>query len=129
MKSYLHPMKTFLLALAVTCLAASTASADSISEFYGNQPGADQPTQQVELKGTPGAAFNLWLVSIETDPGVPNQGVVDRTNNVTGVYGANGLAVVTIDDLENPSFTLVLAMGFTGTVGGYRCRHQRRWYG
>ncbi len=92
------------------------ASADLISEFYGNQPGTDPSTQDIELFGTANAAFNLWLVSIETDEST-FQGIVDRASNVMGSYDTNGLAVVNVPDLENPSFTLVLASGFTGVVG------------
>ena len=89
---------------------------DQISEILGNPPGIDLDTQEVELLGTPNAAFDLWLVSIESDPG-RGQGTVDRAENVTGTYDADGRAVVTIDDLENPSFTLVLCDNFTGTIG------------
>jgi hypothetical protein len=91
-----------------------------ISEFLGNPPGTDPATQEVELLGTANASFDLWLVSIESDPSTSattSQGVVDRGQNVTGTYDADGRAVVSIDDLENPSFTLVLASDFTGIVG------------
>ena len=105
---------TFLFLLAV--MPAIGYAQDQISEILGNPPGLDPDTQEVELLGTPGAAFDLWLVSIESDPGA-NQGTVDRAENVTGTYDANGRAVVTIADLENPSNTLVLCDNFTGTIG------------
>ncbi|MEM1214468.1 MAG: PKD domain-containing protein, partial [Bacteroidota bacterium] len=86
-----------------------------ISEFQPNPPGGDPTNQDVELSGgVPGAAFDLWLVSVESDG---PDGLVDRTTNVTGTFDANGFAVVSIPDLENPSFTLILAEGFSGTVG------------
>ena len=106
---------TFLI-LLVSMLFVGQAKADQISEFVGNPDGADPDVQEVELLGTPNAVFDLWILSIESDPG-PSQGTVDRGENVTGTYDANGLAVVSIDDLENPSFTLILAEDFTGTVG------------
>ena len=105
---------TFLFLLTVMpCIGHAQ---DQISELLGNPPGIDPATQEVELLGTPNAAFDLWLVSIESDPGT-NQGTVDRAENVTGTYGADGLAVVVIADLENPSNTLVLCDDFTGTIG------------
>ncbi|MEL6574057.1 MAG: choice-of-anchor I family protein, partial [Pseudomonadota bacterium] len=86
-----------------------------INEFQPNPDGGDPADAAIELKGTPGTDFDVWLFSVESDPG--NPGVVDRAENVTGTFDANGLAVVTVPDLENPSFTYVLATDFTGTVG------------
>jgi len=83
-----------------------------LSEFEPNPAGQDQATQSVELAGgAPSASFDLWIVSIENDG---FNGLVDRVSNVTGSFDANGFAVVTIDDLENPSNTLVLASSFSG---------------
>jgi len=105
---------TFLFLLTVMpCIGHAQ---DQISELLGNPPGVDPAMQEIELLGTPNATFDLWLVSIESDPGT-NQGTVDRAENVTGTYGADGLAVVVIADLENPSNTLVLCDNFTGTIG------------
>ena len=104
-----------LLAASVLTLALScTTSADVISEFFPNPPGGDPGTQSIELSGTANAAFDLWILSIDSDPGT---GTVDRATNVSGTYDANGLSVVTVDDLENPSFTVVLASDFTGNIG------------
>jgi len=108
-------MKNFFGALALCLCCASLAPADMISEFLGNPPGTDPGMQDVELLGTAGSDFDLWLVSIESDPGP--QGTVDRAENVTGTYDSDGRAVVSIADLENPSFTLVLLDDFTGVVG------------
>lgn len=107
---------TFLIVL-VSMLFVGQTKADMISEVLGNPPGADPSTQEVELLGTPNAAFDLWIISIESDLQAPGQGAVDRGENVTGTYDANGRAVVSIADLENPSFTLVLCDDFTGIVG------------
>ena len=85
-----------------------------INEIQPNPPGGDPATQSVELLGNPGDAFNLWLLSIENDG---FNGTVDRATNVTGTFDANGLATVTVPDLENPSFTLILTDTFTGTAG------------
>lgn len=105
------------------CLAAlaiampTVAQAALISEFEPNPAGGDPTDTTVELSsGTPLAAFDYWLLSIESDPG-GSLGFVDRAANVTGNYDANGLAVVTMPDLENPSLTLVLTDAFTGSVG------------
>ncbi len=87
-----------------------------INEFEPNPFGSDQATQLVELRGTPGAPFEGSLVSVEADtPGA----IIDRAAAITGVFDANGLLTVSIPDLENPSFTLVLLNGpapVTGTA-------------
>lgn len=108
--------KILALCIAVAISMQGSANGDLISEFFGNQPGNDPADQSIELSGTANLAFDLWVVSIESDPG-SSEGVVDRASNVTGTYDANGLAVVTVPDLENPSFTLVLASDFTGAIG------------
>lgn len=103
------------LVVAVLLAVASPVFADLISEFQPNAAGTDPDPATVELSdGTAGAAFNLWLISIENDG---FDGVIDRAANVTGTYDANGLAVVSVPDLENPSFTYVLTDSFTGSVG------------
>ena len=106
-----------------TCLVAagalalgSAASANLISEFEPNPTGADPAIASVELSGTPGAAFSGVLVSIESDPGGANPGDVNAFFQVSGTYDAAGLAVVEIDDLENPSFTFVFAETFSGDI-------------
>ncbi len=85
-----------------------------INEFQPNAAGADPDPMSFEIKGPAGAAFDLWIVSLENDG---YNGLVDRAARVTGTFAANGLAVVSIPDLENPSFTVVLTDNFTGTVG------------
>ncbi|MGF1502116.1 MAG: ExeM/NucH family extracellular endonuclease [Paracoccaceae bacterium] len=82
-----------------------------INEFQPNPDGNDPANQTVELKGAPNTAFDLWLISIEDDG---SDGLVDRAANVTGTFDANGIATVSVPDLENPSFTYILTDGFTG---------------
>jgi hypothetical protein len=103
---------SFLLTIAFTL---TTLSQVTINEFEPNPTGSDPAEDEVELKGTPNTSFDLWILSIESDSG--NPGVVDRVNNVTGTFDANGIAIATIEDLENPSFTLVLCDNFTGEIG------------
>ena len=113
----------FLLALflalpgtaVVAAPEAPTNSTPLISEFEPNPAGTDPSDVSFELSGAPNAAFDLWILSVESDEGDP--GVVDRATNVSGTFGTTGLAVVTIPDLENPSFTVIVADTFTGTVG------------
>ena len=105
----------FAAGLAATVFAGG-ASAHLLNEFEPNPAGTDPSDTTFELLGTPGATFDLWITSIENDPG-SSLGVVDRAANVAGTYDANGLAVVTTPDLENPSFTVVLSSDFTGSLG------------
>ena len=86
-----------------------------IGEFQPNPTGSDPSTVSVELiGGVPGESFDLWLLSIESDGA---DGRVDRASNVTGSYDAEGRAVVSIDDLENPSHSVVLTTSFSGAEG------------
>ncbi|PYE85979.1 ExeM/NucH family extracellular endonuclease [Pseudoroseicyclus aestuarii] len=88
-----------------------------ISEFQPNPSGSDPATQQVELTGTPGATFSGVLVAIEGDAGGANPGSINVIETVEGIFDANGILTVTIADLENPSFTLVLADSFAADAG------------
>ena len=83
--------------------------------FEPNANGTDPDPASFELKGTPGASFSGWILSVESDPG--SQGTIDRASSVTGTFDNNGLLVVTAPDLENPSFTLILVDDFTGVIG------------
>lgn len=83
-----------------------------INEFEPNPAGVDPADTSIEIGGgTPLAAFDLWILSLENDG---YNGLVDRFSNVTGTYDENGIALVTVPDLENPSFTLILTTSFTG---------------
>jgi hypothetical protein len=105
-------MQKYLLASAALAATASLASGQVlINEFQPNPAGGDPATQDIELLGTPGAAFDLFLLSVENDG---FNGAVDRSSNVTGTFDSNGLAVVNVPDLENPSNTLILTDSFTG---------------
>jgi hypothetical protein len=85
-----------------------------INEFEPNPAGTDPAESTIEIGGgTPLAAFDLWILSLENDG---YNGLVDRFSNVTGTYDENGLAVVTVPDLENPSFTLILTTSFSGST-------------
>lgn len=105
-----------LIALCAGMLPVAAANAAMLNEFEPNPAGGDPPESTFELIGTPSAAFDYWILSIESDPG-GSLGVVDRAANVTGSYDANGLALVTTPDLENPSFTVILTDDFTGSIG------------
>ncbi|MEM7627459.1 MAG: PEP-CTERM sorting domain-containing protein [Planctomycetota bacterium] len=105
--------------LAASGLAASVcaggASANLINEFEPNPAGGDPAMVSLELLGTPGASFTGAITSIDTDGGTAF-GVVNSTEPVSGTYDANGLLTVSISDLENPSFILVLSS--VGVAGG-----------
>jgi len=92
-----------------------------ISEFQPNPPSVDPDMMDIELSGgSPGEDFNGCIWSIEADPvTIPaiRTGTVDRRTIVTGTFDANGLLVVTIPDLENPSFTIVLSDPSCPAVG------------
>ncbi len=85
-----------------------------INEFQPNAAGTDPNPMSFEIKGPANTAFDLWIISLENDG---YNGLVDSAAHVTGTFDANGLAVVSIPDLENPSFTIVLTDSFTGAAG------------
>ncbi len=96
-------------------LISASSFAQVINEFEPNPVGTDAANVSFEIKGTPSAAFSGWVLSLESDPG--NIGVVDRAASVSGTFDANGILVVSIPDLENPSFTVILTDTFTGAIG------------
>jgi hypothetical protein len=100
--------------LIASLLLAATAQAQLFSEFEPNPAGGDPADASIELSGTPSQSFDLWILSLEND-GLA--GTVDRATNVTGMFDALGLAVVTVPDFENPSFTAVLTDSFSGMLG------------
>ncbi len=111
-------MKTtrMILAIAAVAMFASTASAIVlINEFLPNPPSFDPTNQDIELLGTPFDSFSGWFLSIESD-NIAGMGLVDRATAISGSFDANGLLVVSIPDLENPSFTVVLLDTFTGNT-------------
>ncbi|WP_424989952.1 endonuclease/exonuclease/phosphatase family protein [Fluviibacterium sp. S390] len=78
-----------------------------INEIEPNPFGSDPANVMVEILGTPGSSFSGFLYSIEADFGLPQS--VDRKAAISGTFDVNGLLSVSIPDLENPSFTLVLS--------------------
>ncbi len=101
--------------LALICFVGLTSFAQQINEFEPNPVGTDPANVSFELLGTPSASFSGWILSLECDP--TSIGTVDRAAAVSGTFDANGLLVVMVPDLENPSYTVVLTDDFTGTEG------------
>jgi hypothetical protein len=108
-------MKKIYFLLLTLLISSVSFGQVLLNEFEPNPAGTDPANSTFELKGTPNASFNLWILSIEND--LAAIGTVDKATNVTGTFGANGLAVVTTTDLENPSFTIILTTAFTGAEG------------
>lgn len=105
-------MRRFISAIALL-LATNAISAAQINEFRPNPPGSDPAQDSLELLGTPNSLFSGVLLSVESDGG-SSQGLVDYIKPISGTFDSNGLLVTTIDDLENPSFTLLLVDSFSG---------------
>ena len=74
-----------------TCLVASSLSAQLLNELEPNADGADPDPASIELSGTAGSAFDLWILSIEGDS-TSSLGLVDRAANVMGTFDGSGLA-------------------------------------
>lgn len=104
--------------ITVAGLAAVAAAGVSplINEVSPNQPGSDPSTQQLEIRGAAGTMFSGFFYSVESDDQSAN-GTIDRFETVSGTFDANGLLVVTIADLENPSATYILASGGSAMLG------------
>ena len=94
-----------LYILLFTILISTLSFGQRINEFEPNAAGTEPANISLELKGTPGASFTGYFLSIESDG---NNGLVDRSSDVSGTFDSNGLLNVSIPDLENPSFTVVL---------------------
>ncbi|MEM9823962.1 MAG: T9SS type A sorting domain-containing protein [Bacteroidota bacterium] len=109
-------MKRKLLPLILLCFfgLSTLSTGQVINEFEPNPDGIDSPTQQIEILGTPGAAFSGFFITIESDG---NNGTVDRLTEISGTFDGDGILVATVSDLENPSFTAVLATGTTASTG------------
>lgn len=107
---------TTLLAAGLALGTTAATQANLINELQSNPPGSDPSQQTIEFLGTPNAAFSGVLLSIESD-NTGSRGEVQQIENLSGSYDANGLLTFDIDDLENPSFTLVLLDSFTGSSG------------
>ncbi|WP_413432429.1 PEP-CTERM sorting domain-containing protein [Crateriforma spongiae] len=107
-------MRCLAMGLLATIVAMSSSQAALISEFEPNPPGSDPANVNFELSGDANSSFSYWILSIEDDG---DSGLVDRAASVSGTFDSNGLAVVSVGDLENPSFTVMLVDTFTGMVG------------
>jgi hypothetical protein len=98
-------------------LLSGSVAAQLINEFQPNPPDADPPNVDLEIRGTPSTSFSGYLFSVESD-NIGDLGLIDRKAIVSGTFDASGLLLVTVPDVENPSFTLVLtADDATATVG------------
>ena len=106
-------MKKFYF-LLFTFLITVPSFGQILNEFQPNPAGTDPANVSFELKGTPSASFSGWIISVENDGA---NGLVDRAAAVSGTFDANGLLVVMVPDLENPSFTVILTDNFTGMAG------------
>jgi hypothetical protein len=104
-----------------TTHAANPCINAKINEFEPNPSGTDPSNMNVEIfctdsdKGN-GTSFSGWLVNIESDAG-GSEGIVDRATQISGTFDSSGILLVSIPDLENPSFTFLLMEDFTGSVG------------
>lgn len=105
-----------IIAIAGLAAAATAGIAPSINELSPNQPGSDPSTQLLEIRGLANSSFSGFFYSVESDDQSAN-GTIDRFETVSGTFDANGLLVVTISDLENPSATYVLASGGSAMLG------------
>ena len=89
-----------------------------INEFQPNPSGNDPSTQLIELKGPAGQAFTGWIVILDSDSGNASGGVND-VEQISGTFDANGLLTVSISDVENPSFTVILTDNYQDGVDDF----------
>lgn len=99
-----------------------------INEFSPNQPGVDSAQQIIEFKRlAPYVSQPISLVAIETDSN-SNLGVVDQVVNFDELTWQNELAELTLSDLENPSFMLLLLLGNPFAVGDDLDADNNGWF-
>lgn len=103
-----------LALVAILAFGVQASAAPLLNEFEPNPAGGDPAETTFELTGDSGTDFDLWILSIENDG---YNGTVDRAAEVSGTFDSNGLAVVTVPDLENPTFTVILTDNFEGSIG------------
>lgn len=104
----------WMLAACLSLFVVGNVNADLISEFQPNPEGTDPAQTQVELWGTANASFTLTFLTVEAEGAAA--GVIDSFFTASGTYDANGLAVFTMNDFENPAFTAFLVSGFSGSL-------------
>ena len=109
-------MKSIYLAISCALIASLSYSQVFINEFETNNFDdlPDNSHQYVELKGSPNTSFSGYLLSVESD-NTSTRGEIQDVNQVSGTFDSNGLLLVTVDDLENLSYTLLLTETFTGS--------------
>ena len=108
--------KTTLLALAAGLGLAGPAHAQLFNEFRSNPPGTDSAPEFVELTGTPGSSFTGEFLALENDSG-GGFGEIQDLTSISDSFDSNGLLTFDSGDIENPSYTLALVGGFTGSDG------------
>lgn len=104
--------------LAASLLLCGVTHAAVINEFEPNPVGTDPATVNFEILGDPGGTYSdLYVVGIESD--LTSIGTLDRVSGpYSGSFDSNGLAVLSIPDFENPSFTAVLLQSAVAPVAG-----------
>lgn len=108
--------RSFAALLSSISLLTGADAVVVISEFAPNPTGTDPGTQMIELSGNPNEAYSGFISTIETDDGAA-LGTIDRQTMIAGNLDGNGIAVVSVGDLENPSFTLVFHSADAGGTG------------
>lgn len=115
-------LKSFITYLCFFTISVLTfnlpAYAALISEFEPNPYGPDSADQYIELFGEVNTEFNnLTLLAIEADR-ESNIGKIDQLiSGVSGRFDEQGIATFSIEDLENPSFVLMLLIDSIFSVG------------
>lgn len=80
-----------------------------INELRPNPPSNPDPSKmEIELRGPPGHYFSGYLTSLEND-NVEQLGRINEVEPAAGTFNDKGILVFEIDDLRNPSFTIVLS--------------------
>jgi hypothetical protein len=85
-----------------------------INEYQPNPDGVDPSTQIIELKGPAGLTFNGWIILVDGDGNA--SGGVNEAIQVSGTFDGNGLLKVTIDDIENPSHTIIVSERYDSSM-------------
>jgi hypothetical protein len=85
-----------------------------ISEYQPNPAGNDPSTQIIELKGASGTMFNGWIILLDGDGNA--SGGVNDVKQVLGTFDSNGLLEVIIDNIENPSHTIIVSESYDGSM-------------
>jgi len=102
----------YFLLLSALLLSTKVAAGIIINEFAPNPYGSDQSSQTIEIVGDAELSFtDLTLISIEADNSQNLGSINNITSGVSGQFDNNGLHVFDVDDLENPSFILILLQG------------------